>query len=77
MTKTAQVSIPKMCHERFAPRAKIDRTGRATSEVQSLSVAVGSLYISCTATHKGPNKRDPGNPFSRSSCDPNRIHNHT
>lgn len=29
MTKAAQTTMPKMCHDRFAPSAKMDNTGRA------------------------------------------------
>jgi hypothetical protein len=32
MTKAAHTIMPKMCHDRFAPSAKIDNTGRAEKD---------------------------------------------
>jgi hypothetical protein len=40
MTKTAQVIMPKMCHERFPPSAKIDNTGKATKGGRESSLSV-------------------------------------
>jgi hypothetical protein len=79
MTKAAQTIMPKMCHDRFAPSAKIDNTGRAKKNRHNsrdqLEVSLASLFFA--TTHKDPNRKDPKSPSSRSFYDPNRIRNHT
>jgi hypothetical protein len=41
MTKAAQTTMPKMCHDRFAPSAKMDNTGRAEEEARFKRLARG------------------------------------
>lgn len=81
MTRTAQVIMPKICHDRLPPSAKIDNTGRATEDARDLCRKISRSPLRRNPcfkmTYKDPNRRDPKSPFDRSSCDPSRTHNHT